>query len=143
MKYKLVIDDKKEESILIYAHQKTELICEIEELIKSYEIKLIGYCENVSIPINLSDVSSFYTKDNKVYANVLGKPYLVNLRIYQIEEMIGSNFIKINQGCIVNINKISRFETSVGGFVKVVLKDGYSDYISRRELKNVKRRMGI
>ena len=39
MKYKLVIDDKKEESILIYAHQKTELICEIEELIKSYEIK--------------------------------------------------------------------------------------------------------
>ena len=143
MKYKLIIDEEQDEKIIIYAHEKNKLVYEIEELIKSYEYKLIGHTNNISLPINLTDVSSFYTKDNKVYANVLGKPYSLNLRIYQIEEIVNSSFIKINQGCIVNINKISNFETSLGGFVKVNLKDGFSDYISRRELKNVKRRMGL
>ena len=42
-----------------------------------------------------------------------------------------------------NVGKILRFESTISGAIKVVLKNDFSDYISRRELKNVKRRMGL
>ena len=60
-----------------------------------------------------------------------------------MEELLDNSFIKINQGCIVNINKILKFDSSITGSIKVILKNGFSDYISRRELKNVKRRIGL
>ena len=143
MKYSLIIDDKEEESIIITAHQKNELRVEIEKLIKQNDISLIGYDDNKLVPINLNEVYSFYTKNSKVYAMMKNENYLIRERIYQVLELSDERFIKINQGCLVNINKISRFEASIGGAIKVVLKNGFSDYIARRELQNVKRRLGL
>lgn len=143
MKYELIIDKEKEESIIIRAHEKTELINQIEELLKMSECKVIGYYEDEIIPVNFNEVFAIYTRDSKVYINVNNKDYLIKERLYQIEEMLDTLFVKINQGCIVNIKKILKFENSITGSIKVILKNGFSDYISRRELKNVKRRIGL
>lgn len=143
MKYELIIDKEKEESIIIRAHEKTELINQIEELLKMSECKVIGYYEDEIIPVNFNEVFAIYTRDSKVYINVNNKDYLIKERLYQIEEMLDTSYVKINQGCIVNIKKILKFENSITGSIKVILKNGFSDYISRRELKNVKRRIGI
>ncbi len=143
MKYELIIDKEKEESIIIRAHEKTELINQIEELLKMSECKVIGYYEDEIIPVNFNEVFAIYTRDSKVYINVNNKDYLIKERLYQIEEMLDTSFVKINQGCIVNIKKILKFENSITGSIKVILKNGFSDYISRRELKNVKRRIGL
>jgi DNA-binding LytR/AlgR family response regulator len=143
LKYELIIDKEKEESIIIRAHEKTELINQIEELLKMSECKVIGYYEDEIIPVNFNEVFAIYTRDSKVYINVNNKDYLIKERLYQIEEMLDTSFVKINQGCIVNIKKILKFENSITGSIKVILKNGFSDYISRRELKNVKRRIGL
>ena len=41
------------------------------------------------------------------------------------------------------MKKVLKFETNFNVSIKVVLKNGFSDFISRRELKNVKRRIGL
>ena len=64
-------------------------------------------------------------------------------RLYQLEEQLGQDYMKINQSCLANISQISRFSASIGGSLEVVFRDGYKDYVSRRELKKVKERMGI
>ena len=38
---------------------------------------------------------------------------------------------------------IDHFEITLGASLKVVLKSGYKDYVSRRMQKNVKERIGI
>ena len=38
---------------------------------------------------------------------------------------------------------ISHFDLSLGGTMKVVFKSGYKDYVSRRQIKNIKERLGI
>ena len=68
---------------------------------------------------------------------------MIKNRLYQIEEIVDSNFIKINQSCIANINQIKKFDATLGASLLVIFKNGHSDYISRRELKNVKRRLGL
>ena len=64
-------------------------------------------------------------------------------RLYELEELGESNLIKINQSCIANTEKIDRFEVSFGGALAVVFKNGHRDYVSRRQLKYVKERIGL
>ena len=143
MKYTLILDETKEETITIIAHKKNELITEIEKLINKEKFILFGFIGDDIVPLDLSDVYAIYTSDNKVYAKTKSETLLLRERLYRIEENISDDFIKINQGCIINLKKVLKFESNLNASIKVVLKNGFSDYISRRELKNVKRRLGL
>ena len=143
MKCYTYINDKEEEKVLIYAHDRTRLVEDIESLVLSSEVDLTGNCDSEIIKIDINDVACFISDNNKVYALIGDKKYQIKYRLYQIEELNLNIFIKINQSCLANKTKIKRFETTIGGAVKVVFKNGYIDYIARRELKNVKKRMGL
>ncbi len=143
MKCYTYINDKEEEKVLIYAHDRTRLVEDIESLVLSSEVDLTGNCDSEIIKIDINDVACFISDNNKVYALIGDKKYQIKYRLYQIEELNLNIFIKINQSCLANKTKIKRFETTIGGAIKVVFKNGYIDYIARRELKNVKKRMGL
>ena len=143
MKLQIVIDPNRDEKILIYAHEKTSLISEIEELVKSHSVDLIGYAQDETVKLNLNDIYCFITEDNKVYALTENEKFKIKSRLYQLEEKLDNNFVKINQSCIANIKKIDRFKATVGGSLTVVFENGYVDFVSRRNLKNVKERLGL
>ncbi len=143
MKLRIVIDPNRDEEIVIIAHEKSHLVCEIEELVKNYSVDLIGYTENETVKLDLNDVYCFFTEDNKVFALTENEKYRLKSRLYQLEEVLSENFVKINQSCIANIKKIDRFKATVGGSLTVVFKNGYVDFVSRRNLKNVKERLGL
>ncbi len=143
MKYKIFIEPEREEEIIIYAHEKNELIEKIEALIAGDREELVGYSEREVVRLCASDVYCFVVEDTKVYALTENEKLLLRERLYQLEERYASVFLKINQSCLVNVKKIARFDSSIGGALMVILKNGYRDYISRRQLKNVKERIGF
>ena len=143
MKCYTYIEETDEEKVLIYANKRNKIVDEIEALVLTSLVDLTGTYNDEIIKIDINDVSCFISNNNKVFALINDKRYQIKQRLYQIEEMNLKNFIKINQSCLANKKKIKKFETSIGGSLKVVFKNGYVDYISRRELKNVKQRMGI
>ena len=143
MKLQIVINPNRDEEIVIYAKKRAQLINEIEELVKSESVDLIGFVENEAVKLNLNDVYCFITEDNKVYAMTQNEKYRLKLRLYQLEEKLNKNFVKINQSCIANIKKIDKFKATVGGSLNVIFKNGYVDFVSRRNLKNVKERLGL
>ena len=143
MKLRIVIDPNRDEEIVINAHEKSHLVCEIEELLKNHSVDLIGYTEYETVKLDLNDVYCFYIEDNKVFALMENEKYRLKSRLYQLEENLSDNFVKINQSCIANIKKIDRFKATVGGSLTVVFKNGYVDFVSRRNLKNVKERLGL
>ena len=147
MKFNLIIT-KEEESITLCVHKRTQLTDKIEELVNNDEltidgININGYLDKDIVPLKLEKISRFYAEDDKCYASVDNKTYQIRKRLYQIEEILPSYFIRINKSSIININFIKRFNTSWTANVFVELKDGVKDYISRRQLKNVKERLGI
>ena len=143
MKCYTYIEENEEERVLIYAHDRTRLVEDIESLVLGSEIDLTGSYDSEIIKIDINDVLCFISENNKVYALIGDKKYQIRYRLYQIEELNLNMFIKINQSCLANKTKIKKFETTIGGALKVVFKNGYIDFISRRELKNVKKRMGL
>ena len=143
MKCYTYIKEDEEEKVLIYAHNRTRLVEDIEALVLSSEIDINGTYDSEIIKIDINHVVCFISENNKVFALIGDKKYQIKYRLYQIEELNLNLFIKINQSCLANKTKIKKFETTIGGALKVVFKNGYIDFISRRELKNVKKRMGL
>lgn len=143
MKLKIVINKELEERVEVYAQSKNQLVKDIESLVNNYDKKIIGYYEDEIVSLNLDDICRFYIELNKTYASTNSKTYIVKYRLYQIEDLIGDTFIKVNQSCLVNINKIKKFSSSLGGYLLVELTNGEKDYISRRQTKIVMERMGI
>lgn len=143
MKCYTYIEKVDEEKVLIYANERTKLVDEIESLVLTSDVDITGTYNDEIIKININDVSCFLSENNKVFALINDKKYQIKQRLYQIEEMNLASFIKINQSCLANKKKIKKFESTIGGSLRVVFKNGYIDYIARRELKNVKERMGL
>lgn len=142
MKYEIVID-KERESLLIISPERTKLIDRIEELIRSEHDELVGVSGSTVAVLEPDRISCFFALDGRVYAICEGEKYQLKLRLYQLEERYSASFVKINQSCMVNTKKIKGFEASIGGSLMVMLDDGYRDYVSRRQLKAVKERIGF
>ncbi|MBQ3497749.1 MAG: LytTR family transcriptional regulator [Clostridia bacterium] len=143
MKCKTVIDKNREEEVIIYAHERNETVESIERIVSSTQLELIGYSGKSAVRLKQAEVYCFTVEDNKVYAITECEKLQVKLRLYQIEDIADDSFVKINQSCIANVSQIKRFDASVSGTLRVMFKNGYTDYVSRRQLKPVKERLGL
>lgn len=142
MKFKLIIDEHQEESITIVSKKDDPVYEQIRKLISSKDSIIVGYYNDEMKIINKEDIYYINCED-KVYIYLKNEKYISKKRLYQLEELLDDNFIKINQSSIVNIKYIDKFRVSFSGTLEVVLKNGHTDYISRRQLKSVKERIGI
>jgi DNA-binding LytR/AlgR family response regulator len=143
MKCTLIITDEHQEEVVIYARERTKLTDDIEALVIGSVPELIGYKENQTVKLSSDSVYCFTVEDNKVYALTDSEKLQIKLRLYQLEEILPDTFVKINQSCIANIRKIERFDTSISGTLLIKFKNGYKDYVSRRQMKAVKERFGL
>lgn len=143
MKFTNVIDENREEEVIVYSHHKSPLAEKIESIVSEYSIEFIGYSDEQIIRFEITDVFCFTVEDNKIYALTQKGKLNVKLRLYRLEEKLPENFIKINQSCIANIKNIEKFDTSVSGTLMVIFKNGYKEYVSRRNIKSVKERLGF
>ena len=143
MNLKIFIDKEHKQEILIYSHEKTPLISAIEQLVNGSNFELYGYKEKEAVRLNVDEICCFTVCQNKVYALCDNDKFQLKCRLYQIEQNLSQNFVKVNQSCIANIKKIKRFDAHISGSLAVCFKNGYTDYVSRRNLKNVKERLGI
>ena len=142
MKFRYEKSDDREE-IIAYSKTKNELIKLIETLCYQEEHSLIGYQDGNIKELNALEIECFYTQNEKVYASIDGNAYLVKKRLYELSELLKDAFIYINQGCLANLKLVDHFEANIGGSLLVVFNSGYKDYVSRRQIKNVKERIGI
>ena len=143
MKCKLIINKECEEEVVIYAHRRSKLVDEIERLVETDATEFTGYREGEIYKLSPSEVFCFIAEDNKVYALTDKGRLRIKLRLYQLEEILSNGFIKINQSCIANIKEIKNFDASISGTLTVIFKSGYKDYVSRRNVKAIKERLGV
>lgn len=144
MKFTLNIDKETDEEVIINVHERTPLVDEIEKLVLNDVFELVCYDDDkTAIILDFSDIHCFVVENNKVYAFTDTKKYTIKYRIYQLEEKLPSSFIKVNQSCIGNLKKIERFDASFAGSLVVRFKCGYKDFVSRRQLKKFKERLGL
>ena len=140
MKLKIFIDKDHEEEVIVYTRKGTELVSAIEKLINQNDMNLMGFNETEVVPLTAEEVFCFISENGKVYAITEKEKLLIRQRLYQLEENLSDDFLKINQSCLANVKRIARFDTSISGNLTVRFRNGYTDYVSRRNLRNIKER---
>ena len=143
MNFQLIIDKENEEVITARVKKVNELTEKIETLVKEYvgENKIVVFSEDETVILEIKNIECVTVIDNKVWAITENGKYLIKNRLYEVEKLLPSSFIKINKSSVANISKIKKFISTYSGSVNVEFKSGYTDYVSRRCLPQVKRRL--
>lgn len=143
MKFKTIITENEEPIVVIYAPKRTNAIIELESYIDNLSEIVHAYKNNLIENIPLSEIYCFCINDGKLNIYTKDDKFLVKYKLYEIEELIDESFVKINQSCIVRISAIESFNASFKGTLVVKLKNGFTDYVSRRQMKKVKERISL
>ena len=141
MKLKVVIDKEKDEEVVVTAHQRTALIDEIESLISKHTDRIPGYTEDDIKMLSVSEIECVTVLDGKTYAiDSKNRRYRLKHRLYELEALLPSSFIRINKSTLANEARLDRFAVTIAGSVDAVFKCGYTEYVSRRCFAQIKRR---
>ncbi len=69
--------------------------------------------------------------------------YLLNRPLYEIQEKLGKNFVRISKSALINFRRISHVEAAFNGTMEVVMKNGIEEVITRSFRKQFKERLGV
>ena len=125
--------------VVVQAHSKTDDVEELMEIIRNYKpTPIIGFTESSQVKIRKDDMIRIYSKDKKVYTDTKDGIYLLKSPLYQLEETLPENFVRISNSEIVNTDKIIRLDMNIAGTIRVHLDGGIQSYVSRRFVSKVR-----
>ena len=146
MIFRLNLNPKCEEEVIANVHERTPLIDEIERLVTQDKVtgQITGYLEDEIRLLETDKIECFFVEDEKTYALYSDKKkYVVRKRLYELEDMLPSDFVKLNKSAIANAKKIARFKVLLSGAVDAEFVSGYTECISRRCFAEIRRRFGL
>lgn len=144
MKFRLIIDPEKEEEVVVTAHGHTPLVEEIAALVErqSGTDRIAAYTEDSIKMLPFSSIECITVLDGKTYAiDEKGQKYRLKQRLYELENLLPSFFIRINKSALANETRLDRFAVTYSGAVDAVFRCGYREYVSRRCFAQIKRRL--
>ena len=93
--------------------------------------------------LEFDDVFMLRVEDKQVNVYTENGQYLVKKPLYQVEETLSSDFVRISKTTIVNLRKIERVAPSLKGMMFIQLKNGLKDNISRKYLPDFKQALDL
>lgn len=93
--------------------------------------------------LELSDVFMFRVEDKQVKVYTENGEYQIRKALYQVEETLSPDFVRISKTTIVNLKKIARVAPSLKGMMFIELKNGLKDNISRKYLPDFKNALDL
>ena len=144
MKFKLLINPHKNEIVQAQVHQKSIFTDNLEKFVltNGNSNSIIGYDDKDHVILQLEDIVIITILDNKITTICTSnKKYHLRKRIYQLTNELPHNFWRINKSSIVNKIYIDRFEETKTAGVNIIMKNGLSDYVSRRCFSKIRKEL--
>lgn len=143
MKVKLEIDPNAEETEVKIMAPKMD--AEVEHLYKMLQenktdlSQIEAFKDNVSYYLKLSDILFFETDSKVVMAHTTKNAYQVKYKLYELENLLHGNFMRVSKSTILNLDRIYSLTRSISN-CQIKFQDSYKTvYVSRhyyRELRN-------
>lgn len=143
MKFKLFINPNSQEIVEATVHRKSDFSTQLEHFVLSNgnSNMIPAYDDKDLIMLNLDNIMMFTIIENKVFAICNNKQYHIRKRLYQIEDILPTSFWRINKSTIINRFYINEFKETKTSGVNVIMKNGLSDYVSRRCFSRIRKEL--
>lgn len=147
MQVKVLIDKLyKDMEIHVCNHEKTTEVIELANSISGFlDEQMVGTDERGNkVMLKPLEMIRFYAQEQKVFAQDEKGSYSIHEKLYELEKSLDDKrFMRISKSEIVNLKKIKKLDMDMVGTIKVILTDGTECYTSRRNVTNLKKKLGI
>ncbi|VEU80729.1 LytTR family DNA-binding domain-containing protein [Haploplasma axanthum] len=149
MKIKILLNDEKKELYekklieagFIISEEATVFLVE-EDFKTNYLI--VKDEDNFYMKLNKDDIICFESFGHNIICEIMDKKYRAKEKLYQLESMFDqTEFIRISNSVIVNINYIEKIIPSIGMKFKLKLKNGKTVEVTRNYYYKFKETIGI
>lgn len=131
----------KETTLTIDAPQLNDEIQNLIKYISNINIipnQIVANKDNEIYFIDLDKIICFFSKDKHNYIRTKDGIYRLKYKLYELEELFNNkDFIRISKSCIININQVECFDTSILGTIIVKMKDGTQEIVSQRNVSRI------
>ena len=146
MKVQLYIDEKfSEEKVIIEAPALSDAIQQLmkfaQQLGKNKVIR--AKKEEEIYLLDTAEIQRVYIENRQVWAETATGNYLLGLPLYQVLELLPTDFLQISQSEIINIKHIDHLKLTGSGLIQIAMKNGLITYSSRRYLKAIKEKLQL
>jgi len=125
--------------VLITCPVKNKIVERIASFIKSVDMQIECYSDDIVKLVNVSDIFYIESVDGKTVVCCEKEKYIVKCRLYQIYEKLRDNgFIQISKYCVLNINKLDKFKPLNNNRLEAVLSNGVYLCITRKYISGIK-----
>lgn len=130
-----------EPKIIVMTSSMTEDVQNIIKKLSEASPKIISGSKDEKLEIlDQTDLIHIYANSGKVLAVTDKGEYIIRLRLYELEERLkDSQFVRISNSEIINLNKVKSFDLSFTGTICVKLSNDAVTYVSRRYVSKVKK----
>ena len=147
MKFRLIIDDTKEETVVATVHQRSTLTDQIEELVRQHSGRhqIAAFGDDEMVLLSFDKIECITVENGKTIAiDHAGKRYRLKQRLYELEELLDPHkFVRISHSEIVNLSHITALDLSLSGTIRMTLTGEVSCFVSRRSLKKIKQALNL
>lgn len=131
--------------VIINAPELTEEVNVIVNSIMgiSNSIKqIIGTKDNKIYLLTIDETICFYSEEKNNYCKTKNGIFKIKEKLYELEEKLSKeDYVRISNSCIINLKYVDSFDTSIIGTIEVMFKDGSKEYVSRRRVKDVMKKI--
>ena len=147
MKIKVIknISNKYENiNVLVNSPKDTE---QVQNLVNSIIIlangkkQIIGIRDNKNYILELAKIIRFYSEVKNTYCRTIEGIFRIKERLYEIEEVLGKDFIRISNSCIINMNYVKAFDSNYVGTIEIIMQDKTKEYVPRRRVKEILKKL--
>ena len=133
-------------TIQIEAKEYNEEVKKLMELLQNTEKgfdKIVVEQEEKFYFLEKGEIEKIYSQNGTVYVDTVQGTFESKERLYELEEKLNKNFVRISKSVLVNVEEIQSLEMEFNGKMKMNLKSGDVEYTSRSYLKDIKKALGL
>ena len=136
--YTDVLTDNIQKAMVLLENEETE----VEEGMSDNSILAVKKGQDIVL-LDFEDIFMIKVEDKQTKVFSQKEEYSIKKPLYQIEESLDSDFVRISKSTIVNLRQIKRVAPSLRGMMFIELKNGLKDNISRKYLADFKKALDL
>lgn len=129
----------------IHTNELTDNVSKAMSILESEESNdMIAVKKGSDIALlELDDIFMFRVENKKVKVFTENDEFEIRKALYQVEEQLSKDFVRISKTTIINLRKVERVAPSLKGMMFIQLKNGLKDNISRKYLPDFKNALDL
>ena len=146
MKIDIIIDETIEETrVKIFAREYSKEVETIKNLLADRLVdKLVAFRDQEVFILSYEEIIRIFTQDKGVFIKTKNGTFSSRLALYELEQRLDKGkFVRISRSDIVNLEFVKKLDLSFTGTIAVELNNGDVAYVSRRNLREFRKVLGL